>query len=119
MAEPRTDVGTFLFRIPSPVDGAKVTVEYANSSESVVFFLFHHGPNRQAAVQLSGQLLEIEANEELLREVWQTEEHDQVGKRWERDRRCMGCAQERERFFHVCKRCIIKAFEGAFGTAPK
>jgi len=109
----RTDQGTFVFRIPSQVDGAKVTVQYANSSESMVFHLLHLSPNKEAAVQLSGLLLEIEANEELMGKVWQVEADDQVAKRWERDKRCMKCDQDRERFFHVCNNCLSKAVEAA------
>ena len=115
MAEPRTDVGTFLFRIPSPADGAKLTLEYPDRSESLVFYLWHHGPNRQAAVQLSGHLLEVVANEKLIRKVYQVEENNQRGKRWERDRRCIECGQDRERSLAVCNSCLAKAIEGAFG----
>ena len=110
----RTDVGTFVFRLPSQVNGAKITVEFANSSESMVFHLLHHGPNREAAVQLSGLLLEIEAfDEELIEKVWQKERDNQVGKRWARDRRCMTCGQDRERFSHVCDSCLNEAVEAA------
>ena len=109
----RTDVGTFVFRIPSQANGAKVTVEYANSSESMVFHLLHHPPIRQATVQLSGLLLEVEAGKELVGKIWQKETDDQVAKRWERDRRCMTCDQDRERFFHVCNGCLMEAAEAA------
>ena len=80
----RTDVGTFVFRIPSPIDGAKITVEYANSTESIVFHLSHHLPDRTATVQVSGLLLEIEAKERLIKKVWQDTGHEvaeRVGKR--------------------------------------
>ena len=108
----RTDVGTFVFRIPSNVDGAKVTVEYANSSESIVFYLLHHPPDRKASVQLSGILLEIEANEELAGGVWQAD-GDQWGKRWGRDGRCMKCDQDRNPLFPFCDSCLIEAVEKA------
>lgn len=98
----RTDVGTFVFRLPSPASGAKITVEYAESSEAMVFHLLHHPPNRQATIQLSGHLLEIEADEKLVRKVWQKENDNQVAKRWERDRRCVQCDQDRPYFAHVC-----------------
>lgn len=116
MAEPRTDVGTFVFRLPSTADGAKVTVEYAHSSESVVFHLYHHGPERQGAVQLSGTLLEIEANQVVVGKVWQ-DDGDRWGKRWERDRRCMKCGQDRERFLPVCSGCAAEAVEAAVARA--
>lgn len=114
MGEARTDVGTFLFRIPSQANGAKVTVEYAHSSESVVFYLYHHGPGKRAAVQLSGCLLEVEANEKLIGKVWQAEEDNQFRKRWQRDRRCMECNQDRKRSSPVCNSCLMEAIEGAF-----
>ena len=106
----RTDVGTFVFRIPSPIDGAKITVEYANSTESIVFHLSHHLPDRTATVQLSGLLLEIEAKERLAREVWQDQGH-KVAKRWERDVQCTECGQKRQPFCRFCDSCSRRALE--------
>lgn len=105
----RTDVGTFVFRVYSQAVGVKVTVEYASGSDPIVFHLRHHPPNSEAAVQLSGHLLEIEAGDELIGKIWQAESDNQVAKRWERDKRCMNCDQNRERYSHVCRSCLMKA----------
>lgn len=101
----RTDVGTFTVRIPPSPDVAKVTIEFSNS-ERMVFHLFHHLPDGQAAVQLSGILLEIEAeaSEKLLEKVWQAKKEG-IAKIWERDERCMGCSQARQRFSPACNSC--------------
>ena len=107
----RTDLGTFVFEIPPTADRAKVTVEYSDSSEPVVFHLLHHAPGRMAAVQLTGHLLEIEASETLIGTVWQVDGANQAAKRWARDRRCIECREHRKQFFSVCTGCLMKASE--------
>ena len=105
----RTDVGTFMVKIPPLSDAAKVTIEL-NSEQRMVFHLFHHLPDGQAAVQLSGLLLEVEfeaesqASKTLLSGLWQAKK-DGIETRWKRDKRCMGCSQNRERFSPACNEC--------------
>ena len=105
----RTDVGTFVFKLHSQAKVAKITLEYPGSSDPIVFHLRHHPPNREAAIQLSGHLLEVEATETLVGKIFQAEVDNRFRKRWERDRRCMECGQHRKRFFPVCTDCLYSA----------
>lgn len=100
----RTDVGTFVFRIPSAAGGAKITVEYANGGESLVFHLSQHPPDEEASVQLSGHLLEIEAKQELMQKVWQARENG-IAEKWGRDVQCTECGLRRKPFSPFCDGC--------------
>lgn len=42
----RTDVGTFVFRLHSQAEVAKITLEYPGSADPIVFHLRHHPPQQ-------------------------------------------------------------------------
>ena len=107
----RTDVGTFFFKIPPGVDMATITIEYPRSSDRAVLHLYHHPPNREAVIQVSGHLLEAEATAHgnrlpfRAREIHQVEDDNKARKVWERDGTCFRCGEKRPKGERLCREC--------------
>ena len=104
----RTDVGTFGFQVHPDAECAKITLEYPGTgAPKVVFYLCHHPPEGKATVQLSGHLLEVEADG---KRVKATRQHDPDGmvRKWDRDDRCvLRCGRDRMGGnWHVCRDCL-------------
>lgn len=103
----RTDNGTFVFKIPALLGGARVTISNEYSSGSVTFYLFPR-PGEDASLQLSGLLLEAETDlsQKQVLKIWQSVDEETIKKRWERDPRCTRCDEEREPFSPLCRACV-------------